>query len=215
MKAINALRDSLDSGTSARQAQQIPISTLQGQSIRLLIYVTIFFLPLTFVTSVFGMTNMDPQSSFIHFGIATYRHLHPNLRLHCYQYHKWDPRLVGEFPTVVQTQYVFLSYTAAHQLLTKGCLGAKVEKVEPDPRFIADFDPTATTFPPKRPSSPAQSMVLYRTRSNTITGLALKAGSQSAELESNDAFVRRKQPNADTGVICALVVITDPQPVDK
>lgn len=72
---------------------------------------------------------------------------------------------MGDFPTLVQTQYVFLSYTAAHQLLTKGCLGAKVEKVEPDPRFIADFDPTATTFPPKRPSSPTQLMALYRTRS--------------------------------------------------
>ena len=71
MKEINALRDNLDSGTSARQAQQIPISTLQGQNIRLLTYVTIFFLPLTFVTSVFGMTNGDLQSSFIHFGIAT------------------------------------------------------------------------------------------------------------------------------------------------
>ena len=71
MKDINALRDNLDSGMSARPAQRIPISTLQGQNIRLLTYVTILFLPLTFVTSIFGMTNMDPQSSFIHFVIAT------------------------------------------------------------------------------------------------------------------------------------------------
>lgn len=38
---------------------------------RLLTLVSIFFLPLTFVTSVFGMTNMPPKDSFKPFGIVT------------------------------------------------------------------------------------------------------------------------------------------------
>ena len=97
---------------------------------------------------------------------------------------------MGDFPALIQTQHVFLSYTAAHQLLTKGRLGAKVEKLEPDPRYIVDFDPTATTFPPKRPSSPAQSVALYRTRS--IQSLdwrsrpALKAPSQNPTKNSSE-----------------------------
>ena len=215
MKEINALRDNLDSGTSARQAQQIPISTLQGQNIRLLTYLTILFLPLTFVTCVFGMTNLDSQNSFIHFGIATIVICTPTYVFIVINTTSGIQGWWETFQLWYKTQYVFLSYTAAHQLLTKGCLGAKVEKVEPDPRYIADFDPTATTFPPKRPSSPAQSMALHRNEIYTITGLALKAGSHNAEPEPNEAFVRRKQPNADTGGICALVVMTDPQPVGK
>jgi hypothetical protein len=44
---------------------------MQGYNIRLLTLVSIFFLPLTFVTSVFGMTNMPPKGSFKPFGIVT------------------------------------------------------------------------------------------------------------------------------------------------
>ena len=75
MKEIKALRENLFSGTSvleSRQAvQQQAITVLQGHNIKVLTLVTIFFLPLTFVTSVFGMTNMNPKDGFINFGIVT------------------------------------------------------------------------------------------------------------------------------------------------
>lgn len=75
MKEIKALREHLFSGTSvfeSRKAiQQQAITVTQGHNIKVLTLVTIFFLPLTFVTSVFGMTNMDPQDNFVRFGIVT------------------------------------------------------------------------------------------------------------------------------------------------
>ena len=75
MKEIKGLRDNLFSGTSVlesrRSVDQAIITVQQGHNIKLLTLVTIFFLPLTFVTSVFGMTNMDPDDSFRPFGIVT------------------------------------------------------------------------------------------------------------------------------------------------
>ena len=75
MKEIKALRENLFSGTSVLESReavrQQAIAVIQGHNIKVLTLVTIFFLPLTFVTSVFGMTNMDPKDSFVHFGIVT------------------------------------------------------------------------------------------------------------------------------------------------
>ena len=75
IKEIKGLRDNLFSGTSVlesrRSVKQQAITVQQGRNIKLLTLVTIFFLPLTFVTSVFGMTNMDPNEGFRHFGIVT------------------------------------------------------------------------------------------------------------------------------------------------
>ena len=75
MKEIKALRENLFSGTSVLESrkaiQQQAITVIQGHNIKVLTLVTIFFLPLTFVTSVFGMTNMDPKDNFVHFGIVT------------------------------------------------------------------------------------------------------------------------------------------------
>lgn len=75
MKEIKGLRDNLFSGTSVlesrRSVDQAMITVQQGHNIKLLTLVTIFFLPLTFVTSVFGMTNMNPDKGFLHFGIVT------------------------------------------------------------------------------------------------------------------------------------------------
>lgn len=74
MKEIKGLRDNLFSGTSVlesrRSVDQAIITVQQGHNIKLLTLVTIFFLPLTFVTSVFGMTNMPPEDSFRPFGIV-------------------------------------------------------------------------------------------------------------------------------------------------
>ena len=67
MKEVSILRENLISGTSVlKQA----VTVQQGHNIRLLTLVTIFFLPLTFVTSVFSMTNIKTDS-FIPFGITT------------------------------------------------------------------------------------------------------------------------------------------------
>ncbi|KAL8856002.1 MAG: hypothetical protein Q9178_007372 [Gyalolechia marmorata] len=75
MTEIKGLRDNLFSGTSVLESRksvdQAMITVQQGHNIKLLTLVTIFFLPLTFVTSVFGMTNMDPDEGFLRFGIVT------------------------------------------------------------------------------------------------------------------------------------------------
>ena len=72
---IKSLRDQLFSGTSVRESRvavkQAQITVQQGFNIKLLTLVSIFFLPLTFVTSIFGMTNMNPNDSFIPFAIVT------------------------------------------------------------------------------------------------------------------------------------------------
>lgn len=75
MKEIKALRENLFSGTSVMESReavrQQGITVVQGHNIKVLTLVTIFFLPLTFVTSVFGMTNMPPNDNFVRFGIIT------------------------------------------------------------------------------------------------------------------------------------------------
>lgn len=68
MREIDGLRDNISSGTSAYQQA---VAVMQGNNIKLLTLFTIFSLPLSFVTSVFGMTNMVSTSSFTHFGIVT------------------------------------------------------------------------------------------------------------------------------------------------
>ena len=74
MMEVKTLRENLFSGTSVlesrRSVQQQAITVQQGHNIKLLTLVTIFFLPLTFVTSVFSMTNIK-YDSFIPFGITT------------------------------------------------------------------------------------------------------------------------------------------------
>lgn len=74
-KDIKSLRDQLFSGTSVlesrKSVQQTAITVQQGHNIKVLTLVSIFFLPLTFVTSIFGMTNMPPNENFDRFGIVT------------------------------------------------------------------------------------------------------------------------------------------------
>ena len=74
MKEVKNLRENLFSGTSVlesrKSVQQQGITIQQGRNIKLLTLVTIFFLPLTFVTSVFSMTNIK-SDSFVPFGVTT------------------------------------------------------------------------------------------------------------------------------------------------
>ena len=68
-KEIKSLREWLFSGTSVQESRQAVkqalITVEQGYNVKLLTLVTIFFLPLMFVTGVFGMTNMPPEDDFI------------------------------------------------------------------------------------------------------------------------------------------------------
>jgi hypothetical protein len=73
-KDIKNLRDNLFSGTSVlesrKSVEQTEITVAQGHNIKLLTLVNMFFLPLTFVTSVFGMTNMPSDANFWRFGVV-------------------------------------------------------------------------------------------------------------------------------------------------
>ncbi|KAI5356840.1 Putative Mg2+ transporter protein, CorA-like/Zinc transport protein ZntB [Septoria linicola] len=72
---VVGLREELFVGTSIHESRNsvknTEITIQQGHNIKLLTLVSIFFLPLTFVTSVFGMTNMPEERQYWHFGIVT------------------------------------------------------------------------------------------------------------------------------------------------
>ncbi|WPB05064.1 uncharacterized protein RHO25_009713 [Cercospora beticola] len=72
---VVGLREELFVGTSIQESRNsvknTEITIQQGHNIKLLTLVSIFFLPLTFVTSVFGMTNMPEERQYWHFGIVT------------------------------------------------------------------------------------------------------------------------------------------------
>ncbi|EXJ81599.1 hypothetical protein A1O1_07663 [Capronia coronata CBS 617.96] len=74
-KEIRGLREWLFSGTSVLESREAvsmaKITVDQGYNIRILTLVTLFFLPLTFVTSIYGMTNMPPEDSYLPFAVTT------------------------------------------------------------------------------------------------------------------------------------------------
>ena len=74
-KEIIGLREELFTGTSIQESRKSVMATettvQQGHNIKILTLVSIFFLPLTFVTSVFGMTNMPTDRHYWMFGIVT------------------------------------------------------------------------------------------------------------------------------------------------
>jgi len=71
---IKSLRDQLYSGTSVLESRKSvelgEITILQGHNIKLLTLVNMLFLPMMFVTSVFGMTNMPTEQHYWAFGIT-------------------------------------------------------------------------------------------------------------------------------------------------
>ncbi|KAF2730938.1 hypothetical protein EJ04DRAFT_536948 [Polyplosphaeria fusca] len=73
-REIKSLQDQIFSGTSiqeSRRSVELADETVhQGRNIKLLTLVNLFFLPLTFVTSVYGMTNMSTDPEMWKFGIT-------------------------------------------------------------------------------------------------------------------------------------------------
>lgn len=74
-KEIKGSCDNHFSGTSVlesrRSVQRQAISVIQGNHIRILTLITIFILPLTFVTSVFGTTKMSPKDNLVRLTLDT------------------------------------------------------------------------------------------------------------------------------------------------
>ncbi|OCT48370.1 Mg2+ transporter protein CorA-like/Zinc transport protein ZntB [Cladophialophora carrionii] len=74
-KQIKNLREWLFSGTSVLESREAvsmaKITVEQGYNIRLLTLVTLFYLPLSYVTGIYGMTNMPPEDSFLPFALTT------------------------------------------------------------------------------------------------------------------------------------------------
>lgn len=72
---IRFLRDQLFSGTSVMESRKSvelsEITIQQGHNVKLLTLVNIFFLPLTFSVSVFGMQNMPEDHSYWMFAVTT------------------------------------------------------------------------------------------------------------------------------------------------
>ncbi|EXJ54439.1 hypothetical protein A1O7_09778 [Cladophialophora yegresii CBS 114405] len=74
-KQIKNLREWLFSGTSVLESREAvsmaKITVEQGYNIRLLTLVTLFYLPLSYVTGIYGMTNMPPEDGFLPFALTT------------------------------------------------------------------------------------------------------------------------------------------------
>ncbi|KAJ9614009.1 hypothetical protein H2200_002145 [Cladophialophora chaetospira] len=74
-KQIKNLREWLFSGTSVLESREAvsmaKITVEQGYNIRLLTLVTLFYLPLSYVTGIYGMTNMPPEDSMLPFALTT------------------------------------------------------------------------------------------------------------------------------------------------
>jgi hypothetical protein len=89
-KNIRMLREWLFSGTSVLESRS---ARKQDYNIKLLTLVTIIFTPLTFVTGIFGMTNMNPDENFERFGGVTLAVALPTYWLiFLISYHeKWQP----------------------------------------------------------------------------------------------------------------------------
>ncbi|WPH01633.1 Hypothetical protein R9X50_00448300 [Acrodontium crateriforme] len=72
---IRGLREELYTGTSIQESRKsvenTEITIQQGHNIKLLTLVSIFLLPLTFVTSVFGMSNIDQHEAWSILAIVT------------------------------------------------------------------------------------------------------------------------------------------------
>ncbi|KAI8932304.1 hypothetical protein NX059_010500 [Plenodomus lindquistii] len=74
-REIETLQEQLFSGTSIQESRKsvelADVTVHQGYNIKVLTIVNLFFMPLTFVTSVFGMTNMpDEPYPFWPFGVT-------------------------------------------------------------------------------------------------------------------------------------------------
>lgn len=71
---IQGLMGQLFSGTSVLESRKsVELATVtiqQGHNIKLLTLVSMFFLPLSFVTSVYGMTNMPSEQQYWPFGVT-------------------------------------------------------------------------------------------------------------------------------------------------
>jgi hypothetical protein len=72
---IESLQEQLFSGTSIQESRKsvelADVTVQQGYNVKVLTIVNLFFMPLTFVTSIFGMTNMpENPASYWPFGIT-------------------------------------------------------------------------------------------------------------------------------------------------
>ncbi|KAF5844993.1 hypothetical protein GGP41_001123 [Bipolaris sorokiniana] len=71
---IETLQEQLFSGTSIQESRKsvelADVTVHQGYNIKVLTIVNLFFMPLTFVTSIFGMTNMPEKAGFTNFAVV-------------------------------------------------------------------------------------------------------------------------------------------------
>lgn len=165
-KDINSLREQLFSGTSVLESREAvklaDITVQQGQNIRLLTLVSIFFLPLTYATSVFGMTNMPQNTGFLHFGIVTLVVCLPTYVLIALVEGKSTQRL-DAFWKWLQQRRIFqsLKRKRIERDSEKGLGGAVM--MRPTPRPVTDFQENSmfdgdhvhefSPRPPKRTST--------------------------------------------------------------
>jgi hypothetical protein len=74
LNEVRSLRDNLFTATSTLESRKSvelsSVTILQGHNIKLLTLVSIIFIPITFVASIFSMTNMPSRGSYKPFAIT-------------------------------------------------------------------------------------------------------------------------------------------------
>lgn len=170
-KEIIGLRDELFSGTSIQESRKSVLATnitvQQGHNIKLLTLVSMCFLPLTFVTSVFGMTNMPDNTgphAYTQFAIVSATVCIPFLIL------------IGSLNTHRGMNWWRTKTRLAFDITSRVCVwigkgGPFARKAEDNPEFprTKSFESTASGFRPLESSTTMSGEMMSR-RQRRLSG---------------------------------------------
>lgn len=204
-REIRGLREELFSGTSIRESRNsvknTEVTIEQGKNIKLLTVVSMCFLPLTFVTSVFGMTNMPVEHDYWQFGLVTGTVCVPffiiigtlnttkGMRF-------WTSKMTSAFAAIYKFLYWVCTFGRSRDADTAESDDGNSTDGEDGPRRNAPkFDRTGT--------SESAMMRLRRWSSNQRAELA----PDETELEGKGRFVEAMRPVPDRAMSSRIAVM--------
>ncbi|KAF7189429.1 hypothetical protein HII31_09274 [Pseudocercospora fuligena] len=195
---IRGLREELFTGTSIQESRSsvknTEITIQQGHNIKLLTLVSMCFLPLTFVTSVFGMTNMSTEHHFWEFGIVTGTVCVPFFIL------------IGSLNTTKGMQFWRAKTHAAITYIVSFCIWISTLGRR------GNYHPDKANSKEVEQSSSRTSMNLDRAVTmDSAAAMRIRrwSSNQGAELANDCAILHEKQDEKDTGGIDKIRPVLD------